>query len=106
MAIKYGDLRIVDFLVQNSGATDKKTKSGSTPLHYCALYGRTEPAKLLLRAGVDLQIQDNEKQTALDVAKQRRNKPIEDLVCSSRISAKLELDFPNFQIYYLTIFIR
>lgn len=42
---------MVDFLVQNSGASDKRTKSGSTPLHYCAMYGKTEPAKLLLRAG-------------------------------------------------------
>ncbi len=83
MAIIRGDVRIVDFLVHNSGASDKKTKSGSTPLHYCAMYGRTEPAKLLLRAGVDQQVQDGEKQTALDIAKQKRNSGVEDLVSLS-----------------------
>jgi ankyrin repeat protein len=67
-------------LVQNSGASDKKTNSGSTPLHYCALYGKTEPAKLLLRAGVDQQAQDENKSTALDLAKQRGHKAVEDLV--------------------------
>jgi len=89
-AIVRGDLRIVDFLIHNSGASDKKTLAGSTPLHYCAMYERTEPAKLLLRAGVDLQVQDNEKQTALDVAKQRRSNAIEDLV-----SAKLRILFQH-----------
>jgi ankyrin repeat protein len=44
------------------------------------MYGKTEPAKLLLRAGVDLQVQDNDKLTPLDVSKQRGHKAIEDLV--------------------------
>lgn len=70
----------MDFLIQNSGASDKKTRSGSTPLHYCAMYGKTEPAKLLLRAGVDQQAQDENKCTALEVSKQRGQKAIEDLV--------------------------
>ena len=80
MAIIRGYLPIVDFLIQNSGASDKRNRYGSTPLHYCAYYGRTEPAKLLLRAGVDLQVQDNENHTALDVAKIRENKAVEELV--------------------------
>ncbi|CAG7828271.1 unnamed protein product [Allacma fusca] len=79
-AIARSSLPIVDFLVQNSGATDKKTRNGSTPLHYCALYGKAESAKLLLRAGVDLQVQDSEKHTALDVAKIRENRGIEELL--------------------------
>ena len=80
MAIVRGYLPIVDFLIHNSGATDKKTTAGCTPLHYCAIYNRTEPAKLLLRAGVDLQVQDNEKHTALETAKLRDNKGVEELL--------------------------
>ncbi|XP_021956640.1 arfGAP with SH3 domain, ANK repeat and PH domain-containing protein isoform X2 [Folsomia candida] len=80
VAVVKSSLPMVDFLVQNSGASDKRTKSGSTPLHYCAMYGKTEPAKLLLRAGVDLQVQDENKCTALDVAKQRGHRAVEDLI--------------------------
>lgn len=81
---KKSSLPIVDFLIHNSGASDKKTKNTlSAPLHYCAFYGRTEPTKLLLRAGVDLQVQDSEKLTALEVARQRGHKAVEDLVSES-----------------------
>lgn len=47
-------LHIVDFLVQNSSpsALSAVTLRGETPLHYCAIYNRTECMKLLLRSGV------------------------------------------------------
>jgi len=95
-------LPVVDFLVQNSGASDKRTKSGSTPLHYCAMYGKTEPAKLLLRAGVDLQVQDNDKMTPLDVARVKGHKAVEDLV---RLTSQCTLTIVVFCAVHFTVFI-
>jgi hypothetical protein len=86
----------VDFLVHNAASLDKKNKNGSTPLHYCSFHDRTEPAKLLLRAGADLQIQDVDKHTPLDVAKIRDNKRVEELV---------SLQMPMY-LMYLPIFLR
>jgi len=80
LAILNSSLPIVDFLVQNSGSCEKKTKSGNTPLHYCAMHGQTEAIKLLLRSGVDLQAVNNEKLTALAVARNLGHKVVEDLV--------------------------
>lgn len=95
--MKKASLPIVDFLIHNSGAADKKTRSGSsTPLHYCAFYGRTEPTKLLLRAGVDLQVQDVEKQTALEVARQRGYKAVEDLLLHAMEGKKSLFDTVDF----------
>ncbi|XP_072945680.1 arfGAP with SH3 domain, ANK repeat and PH domain-containing protein isoform X3 [Epargyreus clarus] len=65
-------LHIVDFLVQNGGSQllDKPTTSGLTALHLCAAIDRTEPMKLLLKAGADTTIKDINGRTALQIAKQ------------------------------------
>ncbi|XP_063395004.1 arfGAP with SH3 domain, ANK repeat and PH domain-containing protein [Cydia fagiglandana] len=64
-------LHIVDFLVQNGGAQllDKTTSSGMTALHLCAATDRTEPMKLLLKAGADVSIKDGSGRTALFIAR-------------------------------------
>ncbi|XP_045491838.1 arfGAP with SH3 domain, ANK repeat and PH domain-containing protein isoform X2 [Colias croceus] len=65
-------LHIVDFLVQNGGSQllDKATASGMTALHLCAAIDRTEPMKLLLKAGADSTLKDVNGRTALQVARQ------------------------------------
>ncbi|XP_047527807.1 arfGAP with SH3 domain, ANK repeat and PH domain-containing protein isoform X5 [Vanessa atalanta] len=65
-------LHIVDFLVQNGGSQvlDKATLSGMTALHLCAAIDRTEPMKLLLKAGADSTLKDANGRTALQIARQ------------------------------------
>ncbi|XP_050361360.1 arfGAP with SH3 domain, ANK repeat and PH domain-containing protein isoform X9 [Nymphalis io] len=65
-------LHIVDFLVQNGGSQvlDKATLSGMTALHLCAAIDRTEPMKLLLKAGADSTLKDANGRTALAIARQ------------------------------------
>ncbi|XP_073957481.1 arfGAP domain of ASAP isoform X2 [Choristoneura fumiferana] len=64
-------LHIVDFLVQNGGTQllDKTTTSGMTALHLCAATDRTEPMKLLLKAGADATIKDINGRTPLVIAR-------------------------------------
>ncbi|XP_026731278.1 arfGAP with SH3 domain, ANK repeat and PH domain-containing protein isoform X2 [Trichoplusia ni] len=65
-------LHIVDFLVQNGGSQllDKPNSQGMTALHLCAATDRTEPMKLLLKAGADSTIKDASGRTALQIARQ------------------------------------
>ncbi|KAJ8735405.1 hypothetical protein PYW07_007025 [Mythimna separata] len=65
-------LHIVDFLVQNGGSAllDKPNSQGMTALHLCAATDRTEPMKLLLKAGADSTIKDASGRTALQIARQ------------------------------------
>lgn len=75
-------LHIVDFLVQNGGSQvlDKATTSGMTALHLCAATDRTEPMKLLLKAGADWSIKDGSGRTPLQIAKQMGHHACQELV--------------------------
>uniref|UniRef100_A0A4W5N7F5 ArfGAP with SH3 domain, ankyrin repeat and PH domain 3 n=1 Tax=Hucho hucho TaxID=62062 RepID=A0A4W5N7F5_9TELE len=42
-------LALVDFLIQNSGCLEKRTREGNTALHYSAQHHKTECLKLLLK---------------------------------------------------------
>ncbi|XP_068626942.1 arfGAP with SH3 domain, ANK repeat and PH domain-containing protein [Battus philenor] len=75
-------LHIVDFLVQNGGSQllDKTTSSGTTALHLCAMFDRTEPMKLLLKAGADVTIRDGSGRTALQLARQLGHHACQELL--------------------------
>ncbi|KAL0851384.1 hypothetical protein ABMA28_007200 [Loxostege sticticalis] len=75
-------LHIVDFLVQNGGSTllDKTTSSGMTALHLCAATDRTEPMKLLLKAGADPTLKDGSGRTALQIARQMGHHACQELL--------------------------
>ncbi|KAI5639752.1 ankyrin repeats (3 copies) domain-containing protein [Phthorimaea operculella] len=75
-------LHIVDFLVQNGGSTllDKPTSSGMTALHLCAATDRTEPMKLLLKAGADTTVKDGSGRTALDIARRMGHHNCQELL--------------------------
>ncbi|XP_028179585.1 arfGAP with SH3 domain, ANK repeat and PH domain-containing protein isoform X4 [Ostrinia furnacalis] len=75
-------LHIVDFLVQNGGSTllDKTTSSGMTALHLCAATDRTEPMKLLLKAGADNTLKDGSGRTALQIARQMGHHACQELL--------------------------
>ncbi|XP_028653377.1 ankyrin repeat domain-containing protein 6b [Erpetoichthys calabaricus] len=57
----------VDNVVQliNKGAKVAVTKNGRTPLHLAAYKGHSEVVRILLKAGCDLNLQDDSDQTAL-----------------------------------------
>ncbi|XP_075869157.1 ankyrin repeat domain-containing protein 6b isoform X2 [Nelusetta ayraudi] len=59
-----------DYVVQliNKGAKVAVTKYGRSPLHLAAYRGHLEVVRLLLKAGCDLDIQDDGEQTALQRA--------------------------------------
>ncbi|XP_045447609.1 arfGAP with SH3 domain, ANK repeat and PH domain-containing protein [Melitaea cinxia] len=75
-------LHIVDFLVQNGGSQllDKATVSGMTALHLCAAMDRTEPMKLLLKAGADSTLKDASGRTALQIARQLGHHACQELL--------------------------
>ncbi|KAJ0182674.1 hypothetical protein K1T71_002043 [Dendrolimus kikuchii] len=75
-------LHIVDFLVQNGGSQllDKTTTNGMTCLHLCAATDRTEPMKLLLKAGADSTIKDASGRTALQIARQLGHHACQELL--------------------------
>ncbi|CAH0690856.1 unnamed protein product [Chilo suppressalis] len=75
-------LHIVDFLVQNGGSQllDKPTTTGMTALHLCTATDRTEPMKLLLKAGADTTLKDGSGRTALQIAKQLGHHACQELL--------------------------
>ncbi|CAH2050155.1 unnamed protein product, partial [Iphiclides podalirius] len=75
-------LHIVDFLVQNGGPQllDRTTASGMSALHLCAMFDRTEPMKLLLKAGADAAIRDAGGRTALALARQLGHRACQELL--------------------------
>lgn len=75
-------LHIVDFLVQNGGSQilDKTTTNGMTSLHLCAATDRSEPMKLLLKAGADSTIKDSSGRTALQIARQLGHHACQELL--------------------------
>ncbi|XP_049875052.1 arfGAP with SH3 domain, ANK repeat and PH domain-containing protein isoform X2 [Pectinophora gossypiella] len=75
-------LHIVDFLVQNGGPQllDKATTTGMTALHLCAATDRSEPMKLLLKAGADTSVKDGSGRTALQIARQLGHHACQELL--------------------------
>ncbi|RZL15948.1 MAG: ankyrin repeat domain-containing protein, partial [Pedobacter sp.] len=55
-------------LAAKTNLNTKDPMGGSTPLITAALFGRTEMAKLLINAGANLNIQNNEGSTALHIS--------------------------------------
>ncbi len=73
-------LHIVDFLIQNSLTLNNVDKEGNTALHYCVFYDKSECMKLLLRSNANINIKNNQRKTALDLAKERANHRLIELV--------------------------
>lgn len=66
----------------------RRMKEGSTALHLCALFNRTESMKLLLRSRPDLvTYTNNDGKTAMDIAVAQNHNICIDLVRDSSVDA-------------------
>ncbi|XP_041060742.1 arf-GAP with SH3 domain, ANK repeat and PH domain-containing protein 1 isoform X2 [Carcharodon carcharias] len=88
LAVQLADLtslHIVDFLVQNCGNLSKQTMKGNTALHYSCLFNKTECLKLLLRAKVDTTISNEDRETAMDIARRLKYQHCEELLTQAKL---------------------
>ena len=59
-AAEKGDVESVKGLIGKWADVDATDKYGWTALHWAALYGHTDVAKILVGSGADMEVQDNE----------------------------------------------
>jgi ankyrin repeat protein len=74
------DIEIVRLLVDKGADPNAKAQSGSTPLHTVAFTGDRASLDLLLKHGADPALTNNEGKTAADIARERGNQEIADLL--------------------------
>jgi ankyrin repeat protein len=60
---------------------------GKTTLMWATQNGRQNVVTLLLAQGADLQAQDKDGKTALDLAREYRQKPVEEILLKARAPA-------------------
>ncbi|XP_043288537.1 arfGAP with SH3 domain, ANK repeat and PH domain-containing protein isoform X1 [Venturia canescens] len=90
-------LHIVDFLAQNmpTGGIDRTSLAGETALHLSARHDRAEAMKLLLRAGADPTLRNNQDKTPLDIAQEMGHHTCKELLNSALQRQKTLLDNVN-----------
>jgi ankyrin repeat protein len=74
------DIEIVRMLLDKGADPNAKSQSGSTPLHTVAFTGDRASLDLLLNYGADAAIKNNEGKTAADIARERGNQEVADLL--------------------------
>jgi ankyrin repeat protein len=74
------DIEIVRMLLDKGADPNAKSQSGSTPLHTVAFTGDRASLDLLLKHGADPAIKNNDRKTAADVARERENQEVADLL--------------------------
>jgi hypothetical protein len=75
-AAREGDAARVKELLRKGANANARDKSGWTPLHWAASYGRVDVARLLLEHGADPGIRDKDGRTPLDIARATRHKEV------------------------------
>ena len=71
---------VAKLLLAHGADVDAKDSQGDTPLHWAALWGRTDVAKLLLARGADANAVENACHTPLDLAAANGNKDVAELL--------------------------
>lgn len=72
---------------------DLRDVRGNTPLHFAAMRGKIEMVELLLENGADLFIENKQKETPLDKAKQCSQKEMIELLGEAEIFKSMRLMF-------------
>lgn len=81
ISIRMDKTKIFETLLANK-ADLNKVCNDKTPLMYAAKYGKLEAAKALVKAGADLKVVNQDKETALDYAIKYKNKELETYLAS------------------------
>lgn len=82
--------RIREILAASPGLVSvKDTAFGATPLHWAALRGQVESARVLLDKGADVAAVNNDGETPLDVARRARKPNVEQLLAAAGSSPKI-----------------
>ncbi|KAL2086426.1 hypothetical protein ACEWY4_017485 [Coilia grayii] len=63
-------MELISLLLDNQAAVDIRDQKGMRPLHYAAWQGKTEPMKMLLKAGSSVNSQSEEGQIPLHLSSQ------------------------------------
>jgi ankyrin repeat protein len=74
------DVEIVRMLLDKGADANAKSQSGSTPLHTVAFTGDRRSLDLLLKHGADPAIKNNAAKTAAEIARERGNQEVADLL--------------------------
>ena len=90
--IRYNSIEAIKFLLDNSFKCFGKNKDGKTALHYAAEHNRPEIAILLLDAGIRLDIRDNNKATAQEIAAKLHIERMQHILHCYQVTAD---DFAN-----------
>ena len=67
LAVSRGQIDTVWYLLKNGAQVDRQAKNESSPLHFAALYGRSEIARRLIENGAESHIRRNDGITPLDL---------------------------------------
>ncbi|XP_024001984.1 arf-GAP with SH3 domain, ANK repeat and PH domain-containing protein 3 isoform X1 [Salvelinus sp. IW2-2015] len=89
-------LSLVDFLIQNSGCLEKRTREGNTALHYSAQHHRTECLKLLLKGKAVLHTVNSSGETALDIARRLQHSQcveLLELAQSGKFNSQIHVEY-------------
>lgn len=69
-AARWGNLDVIQYLVQNGADVNAKNVNGSSPLHIAAEFGHMDAVEFFLDAGILIDIQDNYGLTPMYLASQ------------------------------------
>uniref|UniRef100_A0A8C8G912 Arf-GAP with SH3 domain, ANK repeat and PH domain-containing protein 3 n=1 Tax=Oncorhynchus tshawytscha TaxID=74940 RepID=A0A8C8G912_ONCTS len=89
-------LALVDFLIQNSGCLEKRTREGNTALHYSAQHHKTECLKLLLKGKAVLHTVNSSGETALDIARRLQHSQcveLLELAQSGKFNSQIHVEY-------------
>lgn len=82
-AASKGHLAIMDLLLENHAYIDAESPNGTTPLMMAAQYGTTPAVKLLLDAGADPLLKNQQSLTAIDFARRVSRTEAMDLIATA-----------------------
>lgn len=84
LATVLGFHRLAHFLISRGIDLEAKDRNGYTALHFAALYGRVAITRQLLDAGAACYIRNLAGQTPLDIARERDDVDVQDLLLRTR----------------------